>query len=188
MKLVIGLGNPGKEYASTRHNIGSLVVAQCARACGVTLKKERWISAVCGKARICGEAALFGIPLTYMNLSGHAVGPLIKRYKIPLSDLLVVYDDLDLEFGALKIKSGGASGGHNGMKSIIAVLGSEEFSRLRIGIGRPAHAGADIADFVLSQFSRKEKETVDETIQTACNGVQAWLEHGVVKSMNMFNR
>jgi len=196
VKLIVGLGNPGILYASSRHNIGFQVVKYLAKAKKAALKKEKGMSALSAKAKIEGSDAVLALPLTFMNLSGEAVRPLLKKYRIGLSDLLVICDDLDLEFGRIKIRSGGSSAGHRGVKSIIGLLGSDEFSRLRIGIGRPAtnasggrpgeHTAA--ADYVLARFNQREKSGLSAVIKRAAEAAQAWVNEGAQKSMNIFNR
>lgn len=188
MKLVVGLGNPGRLYSGTRHNIGSLIVTRVCREQGLALKKERGIPAATVAGEIGGAPALFAVPLTYMNLSGLAVGPLRSRHRTPPEDLLVVYDDLDLDPGRLKFKPGGSAAGHNGVRSVIAALGSQEFPRLRVGIGRPDSPEADIARYVLRPFARQEKGLMEETVEKACIGVRVWITEGITASMNMFNR
>jgi PTH1 family peptidyl-tRNA hydrolase len=188
MKLVIGLGNPGASYEGTRHNVGAQVIKQCAAQSGVALRKERLIRAMSAKVMVGREAVVFAVPLVFMNLSGEAVKPLIARYADDLSNVLVVYDDLDLEVGRLRLRPGGSAGGHNGVKSIINVLHSQEFTRLRIGIGRPPHPDADIPAYVLSGFRRSEKEMLDPVFDRACEAIAAWAQDGIQKSMNVFNR
>ncbi len=194
MKLIVGLGNPGIRYAGTRHNLGAAVVNQLAKEHKVLLKKERLIPVCCGEAAIAGERVELAVPLTYMNVCGHALALLFKRRAIELSDLLVVYDDMDLPVGSVRIRASGSAGGHNGVKSIIAALGTKDFCRLRLGIGRPESGAGrskedlDTADFVLSRFTKSESAVIKDVISQACNGVQSWVEYGVEKSMNTFNR
>jgi peptidyl-tRNA hydrolase, PTH1 family len=188
MKLIVGLGNPGIFYANSRHNIGAMTVAALAKSAKLTLRRERTIQAKTAKTFFEEEPVVLAIPLTYMNLSGAAVGPLMRHTRTALSDLIVVYDDLDLEMGSLRVRAQGSAGGHNGMKSIIAALGTSDFCRLRMGVGRPASPEADVARYVLSSFSRKEKKLLDETIQNACRCLQAWVNEGITRSMNIYNR
>jgi peptidyl-tRNA hydrolase, PTH1 family len=188
MKLIVGLGNPGIFYANSRHNIGAMTVNALAKLMKVSLRRERTIQAKAVKTFFENEAVTMAVPQTFMNLSGAAVGPLMKHTRAALSDLIVVYDDLDLDMGSLRLKPSGSAGGHNGMKSIIAVLGTDEFARLRIGIGRPGNPDADVARYVLSSFSRREKKMLDETIQNACGCLQAWVTEGTTRCMNIYNR
>lgn len=187
MKLIVGLGNPGLLYAGSRHNVGFQVVKRLAKTERIVLKKEKGISALSGKGKINGENITLSLPLTFMNLSGEAVRALIKKYKVELKDLLIVCDDLDLDFGRLKIRETGSSAGHRGMKSIIDSLGKNEFSRLRIGIGRPK-ARIDPAEFVLGHFNRRERLELSKIIGKAQEVIQCWVIDGIEKCMNIFNR
>ena len=187
MKLIVGLGNPGILYASSRHNIGFQVVKYLAKAERVVLKKEKGVRALSAKAEIEGIDVVLCLPLTFMNLSGESVRPLIRKYRIDSGDLLVVCDDLDLEFGRLKIRAFGSSAGHRGVKSIIDLLGSDEFSRLRIGIGRPQD-NSNAADYVLSRFNKREKNELPEIIKRGAECCQVWVSEGIEESMNIFNR
>lgn len=187
MKLIVGLGNPGIIYAGARHNIGFSVIKALSKIYKIPLKKDNTFS-LSGKGRIEGEGLILALPLTFMNASGRAVGALTKKYKIDLDNLLVVCDDLDLGFGTIKIRPGGSSGGHRGLGSIIDSLGSQGFSRLRIGIGRPLPARADAAGFVLSPFTKKEKEKIKALIKNACDCCRVWAREGITESMNIFNQ
>ncbi|MFA5156962.1 MAG: aminoacyl-tRNA hydrolase [Candidatus Omnitrophota bacterium] len=187
MKLIVGLGNPGRAYAGSRHNIGFLVVEALAKEYGVKLKKTFGRPWICAKAEIEGSSVLLAEPLTYMNLSGSAVAALLKKNKIGINNLLVVCDDLDLDLGRLKIRDNGSSGGHRGLESIIRSLASREFSRLRAGIGRPGD-NMDASDYVLSQFKKDEKKQVLEIVEKACACVRSWIAEGVDKTMNTFNK
>ena len=186
MKLIVGLGNPGRAYVNTRHNIGSAVVFSLAKKCGIVLKKNRLSRSLEGRALIAGKEAILAVPLTYMNLSGEALGSLIKKYRVKPHDLLVVSDDLDLELGRLKIKTGGSSSGHKGVKDIIEALGADKFNRLRIGIGRPRFK-EETTDFVLSRFNRGEAKTADAVIAKAMACCAVWLESGCAKCMDKYN-
>jgi len=186
VKLIIGLGNPGRNYAESRHNVGFSVIKALSKNYKIPLKKDSF--SLSGKGRMEGESVILAEPLTFMNLSGAAVSALIKKYKIDLEDLLVVCDDLDLDFGVLKIRPSGSSGGHRGLSSIISSLGKEDFPRLRIGIGRPLKGDTDEADFVLSPFARREKGKLKEIIHLACGCCRSWVAAGMIESMNMFNR
>lgn len=186
MKLIVGLGNPGSNYAESRHNIGFSVIKVLSRNYKIHLKKDSF--SLSGKGKMEGQAIILAEPLTFMNLSGVAVSALVRKYKIDLQDLLVVCDDLDLDFGVIKIRPGGSSGGHRGLSSIIGSLGTEDFPRLRIGIGRPSNGDRDAADFVLSPFMKREKEKLKETMQSACDCCRMWVVEGMTDSMNVFNR
>lgn len=187
MKLIVGLGNPGLIYAGSRHNIGFEIVKYLAKASKVALKKEKGIRALSGKLRIGPCDILLALPLTFMNLSGEAVASLIKKYKVSISDLLIVCDDLDLDFGRIRVRTCGSSAGHRGVESVINSLKSDKFNRLRIGIGRPGEK-KDTKDFVLSRFNRREKINIPKIIDKAKNCCMEWVEGGAVCAMNSFNR
>lgn len=187
MKLIVGLGNPGILYANSRHNIGFSVVKLLARLENIALKKDKQAPALSAKFRVGSEQIILALPLTFMNLSGAAVSALIKKHKIDLGDLLVVCDDLDLEFGRLKIRPQGSSAGHRGIGSIINFLGSDKFARLRIGIGRP-QGSKEASDYVLSRFNRRESMQVKSILSNACDCCTMWISQGIDKSMNTFNK
>ncbi len=187
MKLIVGLGNPGILYTGSKHNIGFGVVRHLAKAQKVTLKKERGLRALSAKTKINDFDVLLALPLTFMNLSGEAVAALLKKYKVALADLLIVGDELDLEFGRLKIRPRGTSAGHRGIKSIIDHLGKDEFSRVRIGIGRPK-GNFEAAGFVLAPFNKREKAQLPGIIHAAAECCRYWVNAGSEKSMNIFNR
>jgi PTH1 family peptidyl-tRNA hydrolase len=187
VKLIVGLGNPGKIYVGSRHNLGYFIIKELASSHKVLVKKENGIAAFSARAKFEGQNIILALPVTFMNLSGSAVKALLKRYKIDLSSLLIVHDDLDLEFGRLKIKTEGSAGGHNGLKSIIDSLGTHEFCRLRVGIGRPA-VNKDITEFVLSPFYKEEKKKLKGIIEDAVICCRVWATTGATASMNSFNR
>ena len=155
MKLIVGLGNPGKQYELTRHNVGFLCIDRIEDRYNLAFKFESSFNAMVATANICGEKCIFVKPQTYMNLSGEAVGKIIKYYKVDVQDLLVIYDDMDLPFGALRLREKGSAGGHNGIKNIIAHLSTQEFKRIRVGIS--GHANLDAKDYVLGRFSKDEQ-------------------------------
>ncbi|MFH0855342.1 MAG: aminoacyl-tRNA hydrolase [Candidatus Omnitrophota bacterium] len=198
MKLIVGLGNPGFIYSGSRHNIGFQAVKYLAKSKNLALKKEKGISALSGKVKVKGVDTVLALPLTFMNLSGEAVRPLLKKYGQDLSDLLVVCDDLDLEFGRLRLCSKGSSAGHRGIQSIIEHLGSNEFSRVRVGIGSPwrllpgskgcGPKDDTTRDYVLSRFNRREISGLAAIIEKASDCCVSWVSEGVEKSMNAFNR
>jgi peptidyl-tRNA hydrolase, PTH1 family len=188
VKLIVGLGNPGRVYEDSRHNIGFSVIKALSKIYKVSLKKDNNAFCLSGKGRIESEITLLALPLTFMNLSGLAVCALTRKYEIDLGDLLVVCDDLDLDLGAMKIRPSGSSGGHKGLSSIIGSLGTENFPRLRVGIGRPVNKNVDAADFVLARFSKREKAKQDEMVEQACDCCRSWLTDGITESMNTFNR
>jgi PTH1 family peptidyl-tRNA hydrolase len=182
IRLVAGLGNPGAEYAQTRHNVGFAVVDFLAAQLGVSWEKSsKWdlLSAKTG-------AALLVKPLSYMNRSGHPLFAIAQFYKIAPEEILVVLDDLDLPLGRLRIRLSGGPGGHNGLESIIVQFGTEEIPRLRIGIGAPPPEGA--VDYVLSRFFEEEKPVVRSTIERAAEAVKCAIDNGLVSAMNTFNK
>lgn len=186
MKLVVGLGNPGRKYEQTRHNVGFLVVDYLARQEGLTFSRSKFC-ALYAQGSVDGRALLLAKPLTYMNLSGLAVSGLARWYKLdPEHDLLVVSDDLDLPLGRLRLRRCGSHGGQRGLESIIGELGSEKFTRLRVGIGRPGES-KDAKEYVLSAFDSLEEPILDEVILAAADAVRTWLVQGPVEAMNRFN-
>lgn len=185
MKIVVGLGNPGAKYRGTRHNVGFEVVADLARRHGggnPTLKHEAELVEIF----VGGEKILLVAPQTYMNLSGKSVWPLVDFYKLPLDDLLVVCDDLNLDPGRLRLRASGSAGGQKGLKDIINRLGSQDFARLRIGIGRPP-GRAKAEDYVLGKFFPEERELMEGTILAAADGVETWVREGCESAMNQIN-
>lgn len=185
--LVVGLGNPGAEYARHRHNLGFRVVDALARAHGLSFSRAKLARAYTAQGRIGGRSVLLVKPQTYVNRSGQAVGRLARWHKVPPAQILVVYDELDLPLGRLRLRPEGGSGGHNGMRSIIEVLGNQGFPRLRVGIDRPP-GKMDPADYVLHPFSREEDEIVALAIDQAVAAVEAWLAEGIMVAMDRFNR
>ena len=184
MKLVVGLGNPGAKYAATRHNVGFMVVDRLAERIGATVTKKQ-CSALTTIATIAGEKVCLAKPQTYMNLSGDAVGCLLRYYKLTPSDLLVIYDERDLPLGKIRMREKGSAGGHRGMESIIGVLGTSDFPRLRIGIGRPQEMGA--IEHVLGTFSAEERPIAAEAITRATEAVETALRDGLEAAMNRYN-
>lgn len=185
MKIIVGLGNPTAQYAGTRHNIGFAVIDRIAEEYNISMdiKKHK---AVCGRGVMEGQKVILVKPQTFMNLSGEAVREVFDYYKAEISDVLVIYDDICLDVGKLRIRAKGSSGGHNGMKNIIAHLGSQDFARIRVGIGdKPKNM--DLADYVLSHFYGEEKEAVSEGIDRAVKAVAAVLAEGTDSAMNRYN-
>ncbi|MFZ3211332.1 MAG: aminoacyl-tRNA hydrolase [Terriglobales bacterium] len=187
MKLIVGLGNPGIEYQFTPHNMGFLAVDRIAEQHGVRVS-NRQCRALTGRTVIADHEVLLAKPETYMNLSGMSVRELVREHEIdPAQDLIVIYDELDLPLGAIRIRQRGSSAGHNGMESIIGALGSEEFVRIRLGIG-PDHPVKDGARYVLGQFKKSQYAVVDEELDTAAEAVKVILGEGVAKAMSLYNR
>lgn len=185
MKLVVGLGNPGEKYERTRHNVGFEVIDQCQKHLNIDLKEAKFKGAL-GSLRSGSEKIFFLKPLTYMNLSGESVRQLMAYYKIEPDDLLVIYDDLDLPPGRIRLRQKGSHGGHNGMKSIMQHIGTDRFNRIRIGIGRPG-PGMDIPEYVLGTFSPQDRQQVDEAVDQASAAVQMWTEQDFPMVMNKYN-
>ena len=183
MKLVVGLGNPGSQYAATRHNVGWMVLDRLAERAGWTGGRERDASRIVW-GRFKGLDLTLAKPLTWMNDSGLAVRKLLARERAPLGDLLVVYDDFALPFGKLRFRENGGPGGHNGMRSIVGELGTETFSRLRVGIGAPDRG---FIDHVLAPFQPDEQERLDSLLDAAADAVEEWARHGTNKAANRFN-
>jgi peptidyl-tRNA hydrolase, PTH1 family len=187
VKLIVGLGNPGIEYQFTPHNMGFLAVDRIAEQCGVRVS-NRQSRALTGKAVIADHDVLLAKPETFMNLSGMSVRELVRDHEIdPGQDLIVIYDELDLPLGAIRIRQRGSSAGHNGMESIIGALGSDEFVRMRLGIA-PDHPVKDGARYVLGQFKKSQYAAVDQELDTAAEAVKVILSEGVAKAMSRFNR
>jgi PTH1 family peptidyl-tRNA hydrolase len=185
MKLIIGLGNPGRQYQETRHNVGYMTLAELARRYGVGRPKGKFQGEVLD-ADLTGQRALLLSPTTYMNRSGASVQAAQDFYKLPLEDLLVISDDLNLPLGKLRIRPDGSAGGQKGLADIIRCLGTEQFPRLRIGIGA-APEGWDAADFVLSTFKREEWPEMETAIARAADAVVDWAHKGIQYSMNQYN-
>ena len=185
MKLIVGLGNPSQKYEGTRHNVGFTVIDVLAEEYHITVNSNHH-KALCCKGWIAGESVLLAKPLTYMNLSGESVRPLADYYKVEPEDILIIYDDISLEPGKIRVRAKGSAGGHNGMKSIIQHLGTEAFPRVRLGIGeKPAQM--DLADYVLGHFNKEEQALMKEAAQTAVEAVTCYIEHGIAETMNRYN-
>ncbi len=174
--LVVGLGNPGKQYERTRHNVGFEMLRLYAQKRGLALSKDGKAKSEFAKGQIEGKPVLLLLPMTYMNLSGEAVVKVVKFFKIPLEQVLVVFDDADMPLGKMRIRSEGGSGGHNGIKSLMQCLGSGAFARLRVGIGRDA--GRDLADYVLEKFKSDEEPLLEQVLEIGCTAIDHWLLDG----------
>lgn len=195
MKLIVGLGNPGLRFENTKHNVGFKVIDSFYDKTISTLKSDsttaKRVTSICNSLviQISHQASdsdiILAKPMTYMNNSGSAVRALIQRFEISLSDLLVVYDDVHLDIGVIRMRRKGSDGGQKGMQSIIHQLGSDEFPRLRIGIGEPP---GEITDYVLSKFSSEEEDTIELVIEHAVAAIETYLRDGVQKAMNQYNR
>jgi PTH1 family peptidyl-tRNA hydrolase len=184
MKLIVGLGNPGPQYAQTRHNVGFQVVDRFVTRHQFTTRKMQ-LNAITYPGTYANERVVLARPMTYVNESGRAVGPLLRWLKAEVSDLLVIYDELDLPVGKIRIRPGGGSAGHNGMNSVIQHVGTDQFARMRLGIGKPIHGNG--ADFVLTGFSRDELPVIGEALDRAVGAVETFIERGLVAAMNLYN-
>jgi PTH1 family peptidyl-tRNA hydrolase len=184
--LVVGLGNPGSEYARTRHNVGAEVVELLAKRHGGRLKKGRRENALVDEVRIGGRRVALAVPLTYMNDSGRAVGALVRRYDVEPEALVIVHDELDLPPAVLKVKEGGGLAGHNGLRSIKQHLKTDEFLRVRIGVGKPVSKEHG-ADHVLNRFGKREQAEIEVTIEEAADAVETILTEGVAAAMTRYN-
>jgi PTH1 family peptidyl-tRNA hydrolase len=185
MRLIVGLGNPGNDYESTRHNVGFMLIDKLAADAGVTVKR-RDCRSLSGGTVIEGERVRLVKPQTFMNLSGEAVGCLIVKGDFDEKSLIVISDDLALPFGTIRLRARGSAGGHNGLKSIIATLGTNEFIRLRIGI-QPEHPVSDAKKFVLDDFAQAEKRALNEILERGADAVRSLLRDGIARAMSLYN-
>ena len=182
--LIVGLGNPGRRYRGNRHNIGFVAIDRLAETAGIRLGRVQ-ANAIIGDGSLAGKSLILAKPQTYMNLSGNAIGSLARYYRIPMANLLVIYDEIDLPFGTLRFREQGGSGGHNGMKSIIDRIG-RDFPRLRLGVDRPP-GYMEPADYVLQNFSDGELPIVTEMIDLAVVAIQSYLQDGIEIAMTRYN-
>lgn len=182
-KVVVGLGNPGRQYAQTRHNFGFFVVDEMAKRTSAPSSRKR-MNAEISEARYGDDRLILVMPQTYMNASGVAVREIMRWYKVEPEDVLVVVDDLDLRFGQIRLRPRGSAGGHNGLKSIFKEIGTQEIPRLRLGIGR---SGDRAVAHVLSRFSPEEQEALPGLVDEAADAVELWLERGIIEAMNLIN-
>ncbi|PFJ13373.1 aminoacyl-tRNA hydrolase [Bacillus cereus] len=185
MKLIVGLGNPGREYELTRHNIGFMAIDELAKRWNISLNEQKF-KGVLGAGFVNGEKVILLKPLTYMNLSGESIRPLMDYYKIDVEDFVVMYDDLDIPVGKLRLRMKGSAGGHNGVKSTISHLGTQEFQRIRMGIDRPKN-GMKVVDYVLGRFTSEEIPDVNHSIEKAADACEEWLTKPFLQIMNTFN-
>lgn len=192
-QLIVGLGNPGPEYANTRHNFGFMVVDRLAQRWGIPLVTEKQFQGSYGEGWALGGKRRLLKPETYMNRSGQSVRAVLDWYKLDPSAVLVIYDDMDLPLGRLRLRGSGSAGGHNGMKSLIHHLGGEAFPRLRLGVGKPKAAsssregGQAVIDHVLGKFTPQEKDLVEAVLNAAVAAVECYLQEGLATAMNRFN-
>ena len=186
MYLIVGLGNPGRQYEATRHNMGFDVIDKLVEEYQVPQAGVKF-NAMYGKGRIGGQPVILMKPLSYMNLSGECVEELLQWYKVPLDHLLIIYDDIDLPLAKLRVRKTGSAGTHNGMRSIMAHVPSQEFPRIRVGVGAKPE-GWELADWVLSRYAiREEQEAMASAFQSAADCVEDWLGHGIDDAMQRFN-
>ena len=185
MKVVAGLGNPGRKYQETRHNVGFEVLAELAKRFSGAAPKRQFEADV-GEILVGSERVLLVAPQTFMNLSGRSVRQVLDFYKLPVDDLLVICDDINLPLARIRLRKSGTSGGQKGLQNIIQQLGTEQVSRLRLGVDAPP-AGLDAADFVLSRFGKRDRELLDPAIWQAMDAVEVWVRQGIDAAMNRFN-
>jgi PTH1 family peptidyl-tRNA hydrolase len=185
MKCIVGLGNPGTKYANTRHNIGFLAIDALAKEHGIKLAESKF-KAVFGTGMIKGERVVLVKPLTYMNLSGEAIRPLLDFYKIAVEDVLVIYDDLDLPLEKMRLRSKGSAGGHNGVKSLIQHLGTQDIKRLKLGVGRPP-APIQVIDWVLMPFAKSEQTTLQHVLSDSVEIATDFIDTPFLALMNRYN-
>src|SRR5437868_465762 len=185
MYLIVGLGNPGEEYARTRHNLGFMLIDKLAAEAGANVKRQE-CQALVGNATIEGERVVLVKPQTFMNLSGEAVRCLTSKYETHANSLIVISDDLALPFGTIRLRERGSAGGHNGLKSIIGAFGTNEFARLRIGI-QPDHPVSDAKAFVLDQFRKSDRMELTEVLERGAEAIRTVLRDGVGKAMSTYN-
>ena len=186
-RLIVGLGNPGKNYEYTRHNLGFLAVREFAREHQFELKRSFFIKGLVAQGQFEEKKIFLLLPLTYMNNSGVAVKAMVRRKNIAPEDILVVCDDINLDFGDLRIRPNGSDGGHNGLNSLISHLHTEEFARLRLGVGQPGEK-EDVVDYVLSPFDGTEKKELNGFLKEAMGCCRTWLTQGTAEAMNQFNK
>lgn len=195
MKVILGLGNPGLKYRFSRHNLGFLVVKKLAGYKKIKVSKKAF-HCLSGKGMVENQEVLLGFPLTFMNLSGEAVAPIVKSKEIKLADLLIVCDDVNLPLGKIRIRAKGSHGGHKGLGSITETLGSDHFPRLRIGVGRPQtkpekvqlRQRSMLSRYVLGSFNKKEIKIINEAIEKAVSACLVWIKEGIQAAMNKFNK
>ena len=185
MKLVVGLGNPGNKYKNTRHNAGFMVLDHFTQKHSLTWKKEG--SSEITHTNIGGEKIVLLKPQTFMNLSGNAVNKLMNKFDLNIKDIIVIYDDIDLPFSEIRVRLGGGTGGHNGITSIVEKLGSDDFIRIRVGIGRPLSSTKDVADYVLEEFTSAEKEKLEEIIKNTSTKLHQLLKFGYEEYVSKYN-
>jgi len=183
-KLIVGLGNPGPKYLWTRHNAGFIVLDRFANLNGIAVSKKSF-DGLYGEGNLHGYRLLLLKPQTFMNLSGRSVAAALRFHKITPADLLIIHDDLDIPFGQIKLKEGGGHGGHNGLRSLHQELGTGDYTRLRVGIGRPSRG--DMADYVLNNFAKSEMDSLPQLVDGVVDGLEMYLREGLPKTMSLYN-
>lgn len=185
MKLIVGLGNPGAEYDNTRHNIGFDVIDELSRKHNIPVRSMEKHGLV-GKGMIGSDKVMLVKPQTFMNISGVCVAGLVDYYSLDMEDVIIIYDDVTLDIGKIRLRPHGSAGGHNGIKSLINELGTQEFQRIRVGVGKkPVHY--DLTDWVLGHFKKEEREVMDKSVQLSAEAVESILDKGIGFAMNMYN-
>ncbi len=186
MKLIVGLGNPGRTYKYSRHNVGFLIIDKIAKDWRIKIKTNTAMKSFLGKGMVEDKKVILAKPLCFMNFSGQSVNLILRKTELNFQDMLVVFDDLDLEWGKMRIRPYGSSGGHKGVKSIIDALGRSDFPRLRFGIGRPGKK-SEVVDYVLNRWSNQERKELEEYLERAAECCRVWVVSGISKTMNRFN-
>ncbi len=185
MKFIVGLGNPGPKYEQTRHNIGFMVIDELSSRWNIPVTQMKWKGYV-GEGTYKGEKVVLLKPLTYMNLSGESVRAMLEWYKTGIEDVVIIYDDIDLDLGKIRLREKGSAGGHNGVKSIIAHTGTDKIKRIKVGVTRPP-IGYSVPDYVLSSFAKSENELLDRTITGAADACEHWIQSTFLLAMSRFN-
>lgn len=185
MKVIVGLGNPGRQYADTRHNVGFMTIDKISEQWNIPVQQNKF-KALIGEGMVDGQRVILVKPQTYMNLSGESVGELVRFYKLDVADILIIYDDLDLPVGKVRLREKGSAGGHNGIKSLIAHLGTQEFKRIKIGIARP-RPGQSVSNYVLEPFSTTDLPAIQQAITHAAEASREWLKQSFLLVMNKYN-
>lgn len=185
MKLIVGLGNPGKQYEKTRHNVGFDVIEELSNQLNIPLDQSKF-KGLFGMGFVGTEKVLLLKPLTYMNLSGESIRAIMDYYEVDMEDFMVIYDDLDIPVGKMRLRQKGSAGGHNGIKSTIAHLGTQEFNRIRIGVDRPQN-GMSVSNYVLGKFTSEEQPLIEEVIKRSAEACKSWINQPFLQVMNSFN-
>ena len=183
-KLIVGLGNPGPQYSWTRHNAGFMVLDRLSRSAGIPVTRKAF-SALAGDGSFAGERVYLLMPQTFMNRSGRSVAEALRFYKLSPADLIVIHDELDIPFGKVRLKEGGGHGGHNGLRSVAQEIGSSDYARIRVGIGRPQHG--DVVNYVLTNFAKPEMDSLLEVLDLSVDALEMILKEGMPKAMSIFN-